>query len=122
MVGKRDATIELRDPVANGKYRVTLEKITEGKIGNEWGLRFKFSYENNPTGVPNEFVLFDINPDSTPEQRKWFAVRLERICRCFHLEGALEQSNYERWVGKKGIIEIGDGKDGFKEVKRFICD
>lgn len=120
MFGKRDSSVQLRSPVANGTYWVRLEEITEGKIGDKWGLRFKFSYENNPEGVPNDFVLFDIEPDSSPEQVLWFQIRLERIFRCFGLGGDLTPENYRKWVGKQGMVEIGEGKSGYKEVKRFI--
>lgn len=120
MFGKRNSSVQLCSPVTNGTYWVRLEEITEGKIGSKWGLRFKFSYENNPEGVPNDFVLFDVEPDSDPEKVLWFQIRLERIFRCFGLDGDLTPENYCKWIGKQGMVEIGEGKNGYKEVKRFI--
>lgn len=107
-------------PLLVGDYEVTLQKPYETTVSGYKVLKFPFTVDGEKEEVsPNEFVLFDTNPEDGKEKMKMFIRRASKIKACFILKGSFNETNYMSWVGHKGRIHVAKDKAGFLWVSDF---
>lgn len=107
-------------PLNVGDYEVTLQKPYETELSGYRVLKFPFTVNgiNEPVS-PNEFILFDTNPEDGEDKMKMFIKRASKIKACFILKGTFCEANYVSWSGHKGKICISKDKAGFLWVSDF---
>lgn len=107
-------------PLSVGDYEVTLQKPYETTVSGYKVLKFPFVVDGVKELVsPNEFVLFDTNPEDGEDKMKMFIRRASKIKACFILKGSFNETNYVSWAGHKGRIHIDKDKAGFLWVSDF---
>lgn len=107
-------------PLLVGDYEVTLQKPYETTVSDYKVLKFPFTVDGEKEEVsPNEFVLFDTNPEDGEEKMKMFIRRASKIKACFILKGSFNEANYTSWAGHKGRIHVAKDKAGFLWVSDF---
>lgn len=107
-------------PLLVGDYEVTLQKPYETIVGGYKVLKFPFTVDGEKEEVsPNEFVLFDTNPEDGEDKMKMFINRASKIKACFILKGSFNETNYVSWAGHKGRIHVARDKAGFLWVSDF---
>lgn len=107
-------------PLLVGDYEVTLQKPYETNVSGYEVLKFPFTVDGEKEEVsPNEFVLFNTNPEDGEEKMKMFIRRASKIKACFILKGSFNEANYMSWAGHKGRIHVAKDKAGFLWVSDF---
>ncbi len=107
-------------PLLVGDYEVTLQKPYETTVSGYKVLKFPFTVDGEKEEVsPNEFVLFDTNPEDGKEKMHMFIRRASKIKACFILKGSFNEANYVSWAGHKGKIHVAKDKAGFLWVSDF---
>ena len=107
-------------PLLVGDYEVTLQKPYEAIVSGYKVLKFPFTVDGEKEEVsPNEFVLFDTNPEDGEEKMRMFTRRASKIKACFILKGSFNEANYVSWAGHKGKIHVAKDKAGFLWVSDF---
>ena len=107
-------------PLLVGDYEVTLQKPYETNVSGYKVLKFPFIVDGEKEEVsPNEFVLFDTNPEDGEEKMRMFIRRASKIKACFILKGSFNEANYVSWAGHKGRIHVAKDKAGFLWVSDF---
>lgn len=107
-------------PLLVGDYEVTLQKPYETTVSGYKVLKFPFTVDGEKEEVsPNEFVLFDTNPEDGEDKMHMFIRRASKIKACFILKGSFSEANYMSWAGHKGRIHVAKDKAGFLWVSDF---
>ena len=107
-------------PLLVGDYEVTLQLPYEATVSGYKVLKFPFTVDGEKEEVsPNEFVLFDTNPEDGEDKMRMFIRRASKIKACFILKGSFNEANYVSWAGHKGKIHVAKDKAGFLWVSDF---
>lgn len=119
MMFENPPRVEAKKKAPIGCHRVQLGLPTiEVKKGWEF-VRFPFHYVDIDAEVPNEFCLFDLQPNYTEKEFKDFCYRATKIRDTFLPDGTFKQQNLEKWEGCQGYVTIGEDKNGYLVVKNF---
>ena len=118
-IQKSNETIELKP----GCYNVTLQEPYEEEINGQTVIRFPFTVDGIVGKIkPFYFYLFksEIGDDKLKFQR--FNTLAMAIRKCFLLYGPFNKESYEKWVGKKGRVIIGNHASGSVGVVFFMVN